>query len=263
MTKENGDKLVEKLKREYDDLLKDRTHGLLGGAFCLCISCIFQGYKARHKKSRITKDHFFLGRLLYTIAARKEGYFDFKRNWKIVEDLFNEVTGVKFKHVSYPNKDPKYVLGARCYKIYGNALIEHQNRARELCQTIRDKYDKYGGPLGAMFQFQSLVYKNYYERACDITLKRLAKVYKLVKAKKELSVRDISREDSRFKLFARGEEVSLWQEKKKISLFPYLYELERLGVISFEVEKNSIRFLKNDNFLDFFSSSAVNWRKVQ
>jgi len=260
VTKENGGKLVDRLKREYDDLLKDRTHGLLGGAFCLCKSCVFQGYKVRHRKTRITKDHFFLGGLLYTIGVPKGDNVDFKRNWKIVEVLFNEVTGVKFEHVSFPNKDPKYALGARCYKIYGSALIEHQNIGRELFYLI---YVKYGGPLGIKWLTQLKFQKHYYDRAFFITLKRLAKVYKLVKAKKELTVRDISREDSRFKLFARGEEVSLWQEKKKISLFPYLYELERLGVISFEVEKNSIRFLKNDNFLDFLSSSAINWRKVQ
>jgi len=258
VTTEDGDKLVERLKREYDDLLKDKTHGPLGGAFCLCKSCVFQGYKARHTKSRITKNNFFLGSLLYTIGVDKKDYVDFKRNWKIVEALFNEVTGIRFKRVSFPAKNPKYRLGAYCYRIYGNALIEHQKRRRELAQKLRDKYF---GTLGLWPILK--IDKIYYETALLIILKRLIKIYRLAKEKKELTLRQISRMDSRFKIVVKDGEGLLWKQKKKISLFPYLWELEKLGVISFDVEKNKIYFLKNDDFLDFLSSSGIKWGKVR
>jgi hypothetical protein len=127
------DLTIEDFKKIYNDLNADKIHKELGGIplYCYCASCLYQFCLLEHKNSKLRKDNFFLGWVLYQTAEgkKKNGKIALKYNWKAVEDIIFQISGRKFVNLQYESKNcgsrgkyEKYRIASRYVKIVSKAF---------------------------------------------------------------------------------------------------------------------------------------------
>lgn len=191
---------VEDYKRAYQDLIAGKQHGLN----CRFPCCL---YPYRHKNCKLGKENFFLGWLLLRTEEKKEkrGKVYYRNNWKLVEDLLNQICPEKFPKLLekkddilkgnsnvyleeddnyYKETKEKYRIATRCKNIVFNAWI----RKLRIIRKLRKPETK-----------RRIIDKGYYRAIgkCMLGDEKLAtKIFRYSRSRKEVSTRELERKFS-------------------------------------------------------------------